>query len=93
METTNQESSVTRSPAEFLREHADNMQSHVMFKHLPFYRWMQEQQEPPTRFAEALIKYYDGHQIRGCFDEAEITAYKHIYEAFWYSRHRANEST
>lgn len=71
----------------FLDAHAANMQQHVPFVELPFYQWMGRQEDPPESFVWALRDYYAGHLIAGCFDDKEITNYRHIYNEFWRRKH------
>lgn len=72
--------------SEFLTAHQRNMNRQTPFELLPFYRWLSDCLHPPGRLVPALLLYYAGHELKGCFSPEEIESYRYILSHFWERR-------
>jgi hypothetical protein len=65
----------------------DDMHGDVPIADLPFYKWLDAQEEPPERLIDALYAYFETDDLRGKFaNDQQTSAYKHIHQHFWWLR-------
>lgn len=53
---------------------------------LPFYKWLERQQDPPSRLVPALLTYFSGHELKGCLTTEQINTYRLVLQHFWWTR-------
>jgi hypothetical protein len=65
----------------------DDMHGDVPIADLPFYKWLDAQEEPPERLIDALKAYFETDDLKGKFENDEqVTTYKRILQHFWWLR-------